>query len=47
MGIRTETEIGYERYALKAMRGDFRQLPREDGEIGQMEPEKILHMFSQ
>jgi len=47
MGIRTETEIGYERYALKAIRGDFRQLPREGGEIEQIEPEKILHMLSQ
>ena len=26
-GVRTQTEIDYERYALKALRGDFRQLP--------------------
>ena len=27
MGVRTQTEIDYERYALKALRGDFRHLP--------------------
>jgi hypothetical protein len=26
-GVRTATEIDYERYALKAVRGDFRNLP--------------------
>jgi len=26
-GVRTQTEIDYERYALKALRGYFRQLP--------------------
>ena len=35
-GFRTRTEIDYERYALKAMRGDFRDAPkapdRGDGE---------------
>jgi hypothetical protein len=25
LGVRTQTEIDYERYALKALRGDFRQ----------------------
>jgi hypothetical protein len=29
MRIRTEREIGYERYGLKALRGDFRDLPQE------------------
>ena len=29
MGLRTEQEISAERYALKALRGDFRQVPRE------------------
>lgn len=47
MGVRTETEIGYERYALKAMRGDLRQLPREVGEIDRIDPEKIMDMLSQ
>ena len=28
-GFRTQTEIDYERYALKALRGDFRQLPTD------------------
>jgi hypothetical protein len=36
LGIRTATEIAYERYALKALRGDFQQLvavvPAEDRE---------------
>lgn len=27
MGVRTQTEIDHERHALKALRGDFRQLP--------------------
>ena len=27
LGFRTQTEIDYERYALKALRGDFRDLP--------------------
>jgi len=30
MGFRTEREIDEERFALKAMRGDFRNLPVED-----------------
>ena len=47
MGVHTETEIGYEQYALKAMRGDLRQLPREVGEIDRIEPEKIMDMLSQ
>jgi hypothetical protein len=29
LGFRTASEIDYERYALKAMRGDFRRLPAE------------------
>jgi hypothetical protein len=31
MGVRTKTEIGHERYALKAIRGDFRDVRRGDG----------------
>ncbi|HEY3198552.1 MAG TPA: DUF2892 domain-containing protein [Nitrospirales bacterium] len=27
LGVRTEREIDYERYALKALRGDFRNIP--------------------
>jgi hypothetical protein len=29
LGVRTQMEIDYERYALKALRGDFQQLPTE------------------
>jgi len=31
LGFRTQSEIDEERYALKALRGDFRDLPRGDG----------------
>lgn len=31
LGIRTATEIDEERYALKALRGDFRSLPESNG----------------
>jgi hypothetical protein len=30
MGVRTQTEIDHERYALKALRGDFREVRNED-----------------
>lgn len=30
-GVRTQTEIDYERYALKAIRGDFRSVSSGDG----------------
>lgn len=30
LGMRTQTEIEQERYALKAMRGDFANIPRDD-----------------
>ena len=30
LGVRTQAEIDAERYALKAIRGDFRGLPREN-----------------
>lgn len=46
MGVRTETEIGYERYALKAIRGDFRELPQEPIESERLQAESILHMFN-
>jgi hypothetical protein len=32
LGFRTEREIDEERYALKALRGDFRNLPSGDGQ---------------
>lgn len=31
MGVRTQTEIDHERYALKALRGDFREVSGGDG----------------
>lgn len=31
MGVRTQVEIDHERYALKALRGDFRDVPNGDG----------------
>jgi hypothetical protein len=31
MGFRTQSEIDHERYALKALRGDFRNLATGDG----------------
>ena len=31
-GFRTQSEIDYERYALKSLRGDFRNLPTSDGD---------------
>jgi hypothetical protein len=31
LGIRTRSEIDQEKYALKALRGDFRELPQHDG----------------
>lgn len=39
MGIRTQPEIDYERYALKALRGDFREIP---GELDGRAPERAL-----
>jgi len=33
LGFRTASEIDYERYALKALRGDFRSLPSSGGEF--------------
>lgn len=34
LGFRTQSEIDYERYALKSLRGDFRNLPASDGGDG-------------
>lgn len=34
LGFRTQPEIDYERYALKALRGDFLSLPASDGGDG-------------
>jgi hypothetical protein len=32
LGVRTQEEIAYERYELKALRGDFRRVDEGDGE---------------
>jgi len=32
LGVRTQEEIAYERYQLKALRGDFRQVDQADGD---------------
>jgi len=34
LGVRTQTEIELERYALKALRGDFRETEKFTGETG-------------
>jgi len=34
LGFRTQSEIDYERYALKAIRGDFRRLSSSNGNKG-------------
>lgn len=34
LGFRTQTEIDHERYALKALRGDFHNLPASNGPVG-------------
>lgn len=36
-GLRTQTEIDSERYALKALRGDFQALPREGDPVSRTE----------
>jgi len=33
LGVRTAAEIDEERYALKAIRGDFRRMPPSDGKV--------------
>ena len=44
MGVRTQTEIEKERYALKALRGDFNQLEaaQAGGDVTQV-TERVLH----
>ena len=40
LGFRTQTEIETERYALKALRGDFRDLPQANGSSSALESMK-------
>ena len=42
LGVRTLTEIDHERYALKALRGDFRQLPASRGGRDSMAAQRAL-----
>ena len=37
LGVRTQSEIDYERYALKALRGDFRNLPNSEASAANAE----------
>jgi hypothetical protein len=41
LGFRTAAEIDYERYALKALRGDFREMPQNNGH----DPNSIHHLI--
>ncbi len=43
LGVRTQTEIDYERYALKALRGDFQNLPAGDGAADRAPVSRVLH----
>ncbi len=45
LGFRTQSEIDYERYALKVLRGDFRDLPtaQGDGTGAEQVLEKVRH----
>lgn len=42
MGVRTQTEIDYERYALKALRGDFQNLPSDGAARNPQIAERVL-----
>ena len=42
LGFRTASEIDYERYALKALRGDFAEISRERGRGPQKVADKAL-----
>jgi hypothetical protein len=43
LGFRTQTEIDYERYALKVLRGDFQGLPGEAQGSGPEDVNRVLH----
>jgi hypothetical protein len=45
MGIRTRSEIDSERYALKALRGDFRDLPTSTGGAAQVDATRLLSVM--
>ena len=43
LGVRTQSEIDYERYALKAIRGDFEEIPNQKRHGGQKLADQALH----
>lgn len=47
LGIRTRSEIDIERYALKALRGDFRNLPTETNGSAQMNAASLVSVMQQ
>jgi hypothetical protein len=42
LGVRTQTEIDYERYALKAVRGDFYRLQAQGDGMGYSSPVSLI-----
>ncbi len=44
LGFRTQPEIDYERYALKSLRGDFRNLPSAEGQGGASAKQTVAAM---
>jgi hypothetical protein len=42
LGVRTASEIDHERYALKALRGDFRRWGETSEDEGALEPQQAL-----
>lgn len=42
LGFRTASEIDHERYALKALRGDFRRLPQSDENFKRSQVDDVL-----
>jgi hypothetical protein len=44
LGVRTQTEIDYERYTLKALRGDFYQLQAQGDGTGHGSPTPLIEV---
>jgi hypothetical protein len=42
IGVRSQTEIDYERYSLKVLRGDFQQRPVADGRTDRAHVTRVL-----
>lgn len=47
LGVRTRSEIDAERYALKALRGDFRDLPTLTNGSAQIDAAQVLSVMQQ